>query len=298
MTNPYDNAGTQSVANCPVCFNNYNKGKFLPLLLPKCGHTLCRLCTVSIQNATYELSCPICRKRNKCEISELPTNIALLELHSKEVKKCTEHNCEYMAYCVDEDLLLCGACILSHISHNCIQFNDPALSKITTKKRYQIRRATEDLAHKKETINKNWEALQMYINKIHEHVEKHSKGITDAETIMISCVQEGKKACLHDLGLINKSRELHEMCLEFKEKVGKIDEEIERLRYILEDLESLKSFRELRAIHMNWDKNTLDTRDFADLSNVNLLLTTLKTLVHPIDYELAIQTRKLFQPNY
>ncbi|CAL4136622.1 unnamed protein product, partial [Meganyctiphanes norvegica] len=79
-----------SAYSCPICFDTYSSVGREPVMLPRCGHTLCRVCLVSIPTT----SCPICRTVHfGTPLNLLPTNFIVLNLNSKEhLKSAGSHN--------------------------------------------------------------------------------------------------------------------------------------------------------------------------------------------------------------
>ncbi|CAL4099256.1 unnamed protein product [Meganyctiphanes norvegica] len=64
-----------SCSGCPVCLETYVEGVRDPVMLPQCGHTLCRPCLTAISPVT----CPICRMDHQGPIPDhLPTNYVAL----------------------------------------------------------------------------------------------------------------------------------------------------------------------------------------------------------------------------
>ena len=138
---------THSIAVCPVCFYNYHNTRHTPLLLPSCGHTVCKPCLKDIRDKSNKFCCPICRSINKISIKLLPINYALLELtEKKKTTKCYQHQLEHVAYCNDDDTVLCGACIFEHKSHSCILLTDnEKLEPLSQQKKILLKQNTEEL---------------------------------------------------------------------------------------------------------------------------------------------------------
>lgn len=137
---------THSIAVCPVCFYNFHNTRHLPLLLPNCGHTICKPCLKDIKHKSDKFCCPICRTGARVEIKSLPVNYALLELTERKVNtKCFTHELEYVAYCIEDDSVLCGACIFDHKSHNCCLLTDVQLDSFCEQKRKNLKKESEEL---------------------------------------------------------------------------------------------------------------------------------------------------------
>ena len=122
---------------CPKCHCVYQKEKNVPLLLIKCGHTLCDLCANSVYDGK-SISCPECGSQSQVDsLSMLPKNMALLSMSQNpssaqppaSVKPIVAATREYMcethkkkveAFCEDDLVLLCIDCILidGHKAHD------------------------------------------------------------------------------------------------------------------------------------------------------------------------------------
>lgn len=139
----------RSVGSCPVCFESYNHMRNSPLLLPSCGHTVCRFCLQNMYEDSSILKCPVCRTMSFNEIESLPTNYAILEIiesHKVQQKEtCSKHKLEIVGYCKDHESLLCGACIFEHRDHNAFMLTDPKASEIADSKKALINEQEKDL---------------------------------------------------------------------------------------------------------------------------------------------------------
>ncbi|KAJ9440549.1 hypothetical protein DIPPA_14255 [Diplonema papillatum] len=87
----------EGMPECPICFNNFDSEDVLPLLLPACGHCLCKSCLASMLacNDTRRLCCPHCRepfaKKRGVSVSTFARNWTLLEAIDA-VKKAEERD--------------------------------------------------------------------------------------------------------------------------------------------------------------------------------------------------------------
>ena len=149
---PASPSRTHSIAVCPICFYNFHNTRHTPLLLPSCGHTVCKPCLKDIRDKSNKFCCPICRSGNKIEIKHLPTNYALLELTEKaRLPRCYQHQLEFAAYCIDDDVVLCGACIFDHKTHSCTLLTDEKLEILADQKKSLLKKDTDELIQLKQT---------------------------------------------------------------------------------------------------------------------------------------------------
>jgi len=118
---------------CPKCRHLYQRDVNVPLLLIKCGHTLCNSCAKNIFNEK-SIRCPECNSESTItSLSSLPKNMALLSIFpaiksqpkitkgsSKQTISCELHKKEVEAFCMDDLNLLCIDCILvdGHKAHD------------------------------------------------------------------------------------------------------------------------------------------------------------------------------------
>ena len=110
---------------CPRCHTEYHKETNIPLLLIKCGHTLCSNCANEIFTGN-SVTCPDCGCKSVIKsIESLPKNMALLTIYqpvndNNQEALCKIHNKKVEAFCGDDRVLLCIDCILidGHKSHD------------------------------------------------------------------------------------------------------------------------------------------------------------------------------------
>ena len=66
---------------CQICYETFDSRNFLPKILIKCGHSLCRICLDRLSYKSNIISCPICRGKSRIIKKEyIPTNFSLLEV--------------------------------------------------------------------------------------------------------------------------------------------------------------------------------------------------------------------------
>jgi hypothetical protein len=77
---------------CGNCRNRFTRNLYTPLILPRCGHTICKVCFRSCKK--YEVICEICDYIKTNDENELPTNQALLEILPID-SECKRHDKMY-----------------------------------------------------------------------------------------------------------------------------------------------------------------------------------------------------------
>ena len=280
---------TQSIAVCPVCFYNFHNTRHPPLLLPACGHTICKPCLKDIRTKSHTSCCPICRSAIKLEIKSLPVNYALLELTEKKtVGRCPEHDLEYVAYCYEDDCVLCGACILGHKSHNCCLFTDEKLNALSEQKRIELKKDADELI----VLKKNWtgalQQVEEHIQKINECVEIHKSGVINMEKKMIKVVQEGSKNCTQELSAIANHDSLKTLRGNFCHNVTLLDKEIITIQEKIDKFESLSMADKLE------DPCATVIKDKKEIPSFGPALALLDRLKVFVDYKQAILSKKMF----
>ena len=107
---------------CTNCKFPYDKESHIPLLLIKCGHTLCSSCCRSLF-IKHAIICPDCKQITITEsVSKLPKNISLIimtKTNSQPVPCCESHHKKLEGFCENDKRLLCIDCILvdGHKNH-------------------------------------------------------------------------------------------------------------------------------------------------------------------------------------
>ena len=280
---------TQSIAVCPMCFYNFHNTRHPPLLLPTCGHTVCKPCLKDIRAKSHTSCCPVCRARINAEIKALPVNYALLELTEKKTaSRCIKHGLEFVAYCYEDDSVLCGACIFEHKSHDCFLLTNEKLNNLAEQKRIRLKKDAEELV----ALKKNWtdalHKVEEHINKINECVEIHKSGVINMEKKMIKVVQEGSRICTQELIAIANHDSLKTLKSSFCQNVALLDREIITIQEKFEKFEGLCMAEKLEN---NFAAVIKDKKEIPSFDPVLALLDKLKVFV---DYKQAILSQKMF----
>lgn len=280
---------THSIAVCPVCYNNYHNTQHPPLMLPSCGHTVCKPCLKDIKEKSDKIACPICRAPSKLEIKFLPINYALLELTEKKSQtKCHIHDHDYVAYCKDDKKVLCGVCIFDHKGHVCCLLNDSELESITEGKKSKIDLQIQELS----TTKKIWiEALlemEKFIHLINERIEIHKSYVLETEKKMIKTIQEGSKKCIQDLAELATHESLKNLHCTFGENISSLSQQIAMLEIKMEQFDELTMAEKLD------DELSVEIKSLNDVPVLTAAKSILEKLSISVDYKEAIQNQKIF----
>ena len=275
---------TQSIAICPVCFEHFHNTRNTPLLLPICGHTVCKPCLKEMREKFSYMSCPICRAVSKVEIKNLPLNYALLELAWSS--KCIVHELELVAYCQDCDKILCGACVLEHKSHSVCLLTDPILSPLFETKRSSMTSDLEDL----KTMRKAWTIQKLEMEKLNtkikENIEVHRSNIQDTEKKMIKNIKEGSEFCILKLSEIQNSDTIKKIENEIRGKLSLIEKNLALVEEKLERFDDLNVVERLK-------NESIDKEKYRQVPELDQALNLNDKLMVKIDYCAAIQNRNL-----
>jgi hypothetical protein len=232
---------------CPVCFESFDSNKAKPLILPKCGHTVCLACLKRIIKASSLVKCPVCRKNNPTEIWRLPVNSALLEFSQPKAEDaiCQLHRLEIVGFCFDEMQVLCGACVIEHQEHKVLDLNDPLVAEIAEKRREELKNEEDQLVALQNTWQRTMESLDILNRNIEGLKSCHLKGFKSAESKMMQNVITGSQECLNQLESIENCKEVKEIGAEINENLKCITAEITKAKERTEKFESLSIFEKL-----------------------------------------------------
>eukprot|EP00829_Urostomides_striatus_P002300 TRINITY_DN12491_c0_g1_i1.p1 TRINITY_DN12491_c0_g1~~TRINITY_DN12491_c0_g1_i1.p1 ORF type:complete len:104 (+),score=12.31 TRINITY_DN12491_c0_g1_i1:49-360(+) len=77
---------------CPKCKTAYTNDSKIPLLLIKCGHSVCQDCASNLFKL-QSITCPECGKQSSVSsINQMPKNMALLTMSQTNNAKACESN--------------------------------------------------------------------------------------------------------------------------------------------------------------------------------------------------------------
>ncbi|XP_053641045.2 E3 ubiquitin-protein ligase TRIM50 [Cherax quadricarinatus] len=119
----------EAALTCGVCLTDFDAMFRRPLLLPRCGHTFCRLCIKDLA-ARGDIICPSCRQKyENVEPDSLPVNFNIQCLASSSKihtalqaedsgSLCPEHRVRLSFWCSSCDAAACGECLFDHHPRN------------------------------------------------------------------------------------------------------------------------------------------------------------------------------------
>ena len=277
----------KSLNSCSMCSSKYNTTTILPLLLPSCGHTFCRQCLGKMSCSTM-IRCLICSSITYKKLSKLPVNYALLEVCESRNKKpvCKEHNLELIAFCFNDDALLCGRCTLSHRSHKIFAMTDPEIQKIANSKRGNLELEEEELCNLLSTWKKIKEEYSEGLSDLKSCVRKHTTQLHDMENSMIKKVSSGTIRCLKELESI-KGNEFEVINHKVRQGVENIRTRLDAIREIIENFYEMSVVEKLIKAKVSEEiaKEPPPSLDFAD--------GIIEILKGKVDYEHCIKEKKL-----
>ena len=244
----------ECTSTCKICFNNYDGSTYLPKILPNCGHTFCKKCLNSILNENIRLPCPVCRYVYKQSVDQLPTNLALLELTGKPAavtEMCEKHSMKLMAYCEDDLVLLCGACILDHKTHNCKLLTDAALNFTAEGIRKKLMARQELLSATKLRLKSENIELCKRMREIEGEVLSQKRQIDQAKTNILDLFTTNLQKCLKEVRQCKDwdKFETVSMCYEFNIKL--FTDDIQRVEEKLSRFDKLGIVEKLQSIKLN-----------------------------------------------
>lgn len=120
---------------CFGCEKYFKSPNNIPHFLPKCGHSLCATCLISILELKEDnyMACPLCKQKFSSQnIEDFPVNLQLLPIiKSSQVQLvsnsiCKKHNRCFEAFCKLEKKPICLTCLMdnSHRFHEIISLKE------------------------------------------------------------------------------------------------------------------------------------------------------------------------------
>jgi RING-type zinc-finger/B-box zinc finger len=239
--NPTANPLKVSNVICPICFDNFNSEILRPLILPKCGHTVCVKCLKHIMKASSIIKCPVCRKTNPTEISKLPVNYALFDIcdTKEDAQKCDKHMLEIVGYCQDDSQLLCGACVIDHNNHECFSLTDPRINEITDKHKLSLLEEEKKILALREIWNQAQEEIEKLSKSINTLTKSHISQFKTTEKKIIDNIKSGKKMCVNQLQDIGLKDEIRDIENTITTKLNLLKQEINNIKVKKERFEEM-----------------------------------------------------------
>ena len=232
---------------CPVCLEAFDFSHMKPLILPKCGHTVCICCLKRIIKASQMIKCPVCRKTNPTDLTRLPVNYALLEFSQpkKTVYLCDVHGHELVGYCADEHQVLCGVCVIEHKDHVIYDLGDQQVLEITEKRKQDLENEEAQLVALQNTWQQTLESLEIMNRNIEKLKSSHSKAFRLCEKKIIEKIRAGSGECVKQLEQIENRSDIKEIEEQIDEVLRSIEGEIERIKQRNTTFDKLSIFEKL-----------------------------------------------------
>ena len=100
------------ISNCPICLSPFHLPQKQPRILPKCGHTICQQCLVSLKTSPGQFQCPQDDQPYDSEkdLSFFPANEHIISLLMEMKNVCEDHKKVKEYYCLDEVVKICSDC--------------------------------------------------------------------------------------------------------------------------------------------------------------------------------------------
>jgi hypothetical protein len=156
---------------CSICAFNFNNKDRLPICLP-CGHSICKTCVYSMKHSSLTGVCPFDRKEYFFIQELLPVNFSLLYTENlQESQTCPVHGFEIVAFCADHSRLLCGKCLISHLSHKFLDIENDEVKKIALLK-VELFNTWEKKA---EEFEKTWKFYFQELEKVSNYFQQDLK---------------------------------------------------------------------------------------------------------------------------
>uniref|UniRef100_A0A8D0C0T4 Zinc finger protein RFP-like n=1 Tax=Salvator merianae TaxID=96440 RepID=A0A8D0C0T4_SALMN len=146
--------GLSEEATCSVCLDYFKD----PVMIPECGHNLCRGCLDQCCGEAAEGTCPQCRltfrrgnigpNRQLANMVEMVRKLTLRGAEGEQERVCEQHQKPKHLFCWDDKTLICVTCERKdHKGHETLLLEDAAQKYVG-----QIRNHLEFLTEKKEKI--------------------------------------------------------------------------------------------------------------------------------------------------
>ena len=234
-----------STVTCPVCFEYFDSQALRPLILPKCGHTICAKCLRQIIKTSSIIKCPVCRKTNQSEMARV--NHALLELSeaTKNTQNCPVHQLEIVGFCQDDSQLLCGACVMEHNSHECFALDDPRVLEVAEKGKVRLGEEEEKLLGLQQTWTLAQKEMDSLSGAIAQLEENHVMQFKMSEKGLIESIRNGKKSCLMELQQLSLRDDIKELENNINNELGCLQQEIVKTKDKRERFEEMDIYQKL-----------------------------------------------------
>ncbi|OMJ85825.1 hypothetical protein SteCoe_12734 [Stentor coeruleus] len=273
---------------CPQCKQKFNSMTNLPFLLPSCGHTFCKFCLQKMSCKTF-IRCGLCNSMTYKELKKLPVNYALIEAFESSNKKpkCKEHNSEIMAYCCNEDSLLCGSCTFMHRTHEVYLLTDPKIQSIANSKKNYLKNQEHELCELKTEWEKAKEELQQGLKELKMSADKHKEELSDTENKIIQEIKMGSGCCVHEIRKIEDNEDYMQLKNKIRDNIIRISDRLESICEMKEQFDILPIVDKLKK---TLKSEVVDYDLPPSLSPAHKVVEKLKS---SIEYERSIKNYNL-----
>lgn len=215
---------------CPKCNSQFNLKNRVPLLLSKCGHTICSYClNTSIVSGC--ITCTECGTQTKDieSLNDLPKNLALLEMCRAQEQSicegeenCPLHNKKLEAFCENDKVLLCIDCILidGHKFHELY-----TISESSEKERAKLQDDSDGVTNLKEELSNMLKDINAYKATILDAARKKNEKIEEIYKEIKKIIQERESSLKKSVSALLKKQEdqLEKMQTTITDSINNID---------------------------------------------------------------------------
>jgi uncharacterized protein YukE len=222
------------------------------------------------------------------KLKKLPVNYALLEACESRNKKplCQEHNSEFMAFCVNDESLLCGKCTMAHRSHRIFLLTDPEIQKIANSKKNSLDHEEEELFSRQSIWNEKKAEFQEGLLELQALVRKHKTRFLENEKKMTEKIAFGCQACIKDLDDITAS-EIGNVRKKVRESIEKIDNRLKRIK------EVRKAFQGMNVVQKILNTCSGEGVETELPPGLEFMEKIIEKMKGKIDYEQCIKEKKV-----
>ncbi|XP_050715982.1 titin-like isoform X3 [Eriocheir sinensis] len=206
---------------CPMCSELYDEEEQQPILLPRCGHTFCRPCLISVKGKGH-FPCPTCRKRHlKPPVEELP-------IHSEVLKQANAYREDQFSFSRTRSEgwpVLMGRCA-SHkelLLYWCRDCQAPLCASCRVTDGHDVVRTKVVLKEKREELKEHGQTIL-------DNVLEEKRKIMDSVT---TCSAQLLQACESSVAVDDSTQNVKEMLSSTKQTAD--------LGFVLNSLQRMKS---------------------------------------------------------
>ena len=233
-----------SELSCPICYEPFDDLR-KPLVLPHCGHSLCRACLDHIFDSSQNtVRCPIDRTFFDIEEEELgsiPKNFSLLTLVERGIEKrkqgkvrslCDRHQKKLSLYNFEEKKAVCIQCVLRNESKGTIE----EIKEIVSRNRKPIEQLRKEIGEfvswSAELTNRLSAKIEQSLRKKKTEVWRKIDDFFDRVHHKLFEEIEARRGCVRNMVsklLTKRHQPLRSEILKFKPASQKLSEEVSTL---------------------------------------------------------------------